>query len=95
MPPPMWQMAGRPVWYTSEMFSRKKRAEISPPVTPCPDCAGRRVHVAGTFEMNVLLPRGGRPLSRLEGSACLACGRVFLYAVELEKLREFVPDDAR
>jgi uncharacterized protein with PIN domain len=71
------------------MFSRKKRALISPPVTPCPDCDGRRAVVDGSLEMH--LYRRGRPLSKLEGSVCLGCGRVWWYAVELEKLRESLP----
>lgn len=70
------------------MFSRRKRAEIAPPVTPCPDCGGHRVHVSGSFEMNLLHPKGGRSLSRLEASACVQCGRVYFYAVELEKLQQ-------
>lgn len=77
------------------MFSRRKRAEISPPVTPCPDCGGHRVHVSGSYEMNLLQPGRGRALSRLEASACLQCGRVFFYAVELGKLQEAFPQEAQ
>jgi uncharacterized protein with PIN domain len=76
------------------MFSRRKRAEIVPPTTPCPDCGGRRVHASGSYEMNLLHPKRGRALSRLEASACLQCGRVYFYAVELEKLREAFTETA-
>jgi hypothetical protein len=76
------------------MFSRKRRMEISPPVTPCPDCGGRRVHLAGSFEMNLLIPGQGKAVSRIEASACLECGRVYSYAAELGRLREAFPDVA-
>ena len=75
------------------MIFNKKRARLTPPTTPCPDCGGRRVQVDGSVEMILRAPGGLGRVSELGGSACTACGRVFLYAVELEKLQKAFPTD--
>lgn len=36
--------------------------------------------------------RGGRYVSDIAGSVCLSCGRLFLYAVDIEEVRRtFAP----
>ncbi|GIH61170.1 hypothetical protein [Microbispora siamensis] len=75
------------------MWSRgekNKPEKVEPPVTPCPDCDGQRVRANVSSEMD--LRRGGRYVSDIAGSVCLSCGRLFLYAVDIEEVRRrFAP----
>nr|WP_176573282.1 hypothetical protein [Nonomuraea pusilla] len=43
-----------------------------------------RVNVSSEMDVR----RGGRFVSDLAASACLGCGRVFLYVVHLDRVRE-------
>ncbi|MGQ4615921.1 hypothetical protein [Nocardia sp. R7R-8] len=71
------------------MFSKKREPErVTPPSTPCPDCGGERVEVAGSMEMYLVHRSGGRPVSELIALVCLRCGRVHFYADRLDKIRD-------
>jgi hypothetical protein len=59
---------------------------------PCPDCGGERVSASCSSEMHLM--RGGPairwPLTDLRAALCTGCGRVALYANDLDKVREAV-----
>lgn len=62
------------------------------PISPCPDCDGRRVRMACNDQMHLM--RGGPAISYhvtgLAALVCTGCGRATLYASDLARLQEAV-----